>query len=80
MKKKLNYQKEKKEVNIGLITESFSNGMFKVHLYKGKKNYVLGYVSGKIRYNSIKLLKGDKVKIEISKYDPDKGRIIYRLK
>nr|QWX89968.1 translation initiation factor A [Aeginetia indica]WRW10972.1 translation initiation factor 1 [Aeginetia indica] len=70
--------KIKKNIHEGLITESLSNGMFKVQLEN--ENFVLGYVSGKIRRNFIRLLPGDKVKIEVSHYDSTRGRIIFRLR
>nr|QWZ47384.1 translational initiation factor 1 [Drosera peltata] len=66
-----------KMIHEGLITEALSNGMFRVDI--GKKNLVLGYISGKIRRNFILVLPGNRVKIEISSYDSTKGRIIYRI-
>nr|AVM84687.1 translational initiation factor 1 [Sampaiella trichoclada] len=66
-----------KWIQEGLITESLPNGMFRVRL--DNENLVLGYISGKIRRRSIRILPGDKVKIEISRYDSTKGRIISRL-
>ncbi|KAK9066337.1 hypothetical protein SSX86_013659 [Deinandra increscens subsp. villosa] len=68
---------EQKWVAIGLITESLPNGMFWVRLENG--DVVLGYISGKIRRNSIRMLAGDKVKIEVSRYDSTRGRIVYRI-
>nr|YP_010334425.1 translational initiation factor 1 [Bignonia magnifica]YP_010334463.1 translational initiation factor 1 [Bignonia magnifica]UNH90401.1 translational initiation factor 1 [Bignonia magnifica]UNH90402.1 translational initiation factor 1 [Bignonia magnifica] len=68
---------EQKWIREGLITESLPNGMFRVRL--DNEDLVLGYVSGKIRRNFIRILPGDKVKIEISRYDLTKGRIISRL-
>nr|QBA67426.1 translation initiation factor 1 [Amphilophium bauhinioides]QBA67441.1 translation initiation factor 1 [Amphilophium glaziovii] len=68
---------EQKWIHEGLITESFPNGMFRVRL--DNEDLVLGYVSGKIRQSSIRILPGDKVKIEISRYDSTRGRIISRL-
>nr|KAJ0219904.1 hypothetical protein LSAT_V11C200100990 [Lactuca sativa] len=68
---------EQKWVAKGLITESLPNGMFWVRLENG--DVVLGYVSGKIRRNSIRMLPGDKVKIEVSRYDSTRGRIVYRI-
>ncbi|KAL8248069.1 hypothetical protein R6Q59_009285 [Mikania micrantha] len=56
---------EQKWVAKGLITESLPNGMFWVRLENG--DVVLGYISGKIRRNSIRMLPGDKVKIEVSR-------------
>nr|YP_009470692.1 translation initiation factor 1 [Anemopaegma acutifolium]YP_009470729.1 translation initiation factor 1 [Anemopaegma acutifolium]YP_009470888.1 translation initiation factor 1 [Anemopaegma arvense]YP_009470925.1 translation initiation factor 1 [Anemopaegma arvense]YP_009471084.1 translation initiation factor 1 [Anemopaegma foetidum]YP_009471121.1 translation initiation factor 1 [Anemopaegma foetidum]YP_009471182.1 translation initiation factor 1 [Anemopaegma glaucum]YP_009471219.1 transla len=68
---------EQKWIHEGLITESLPNGMFRVRL--DNEDLVLGYVSGKIRRSFIKILRGDKVKIEISRYDSTRGRIISRL-
>nr|WEV86933.1 translational initiation factor 1 [Lundia spruceana] len=68
---------EQKWIHEGLITESLPNGMFRVRL--DNEDLVLGYISGKIRRGFIKILPGDKVKIEISRYDSTKGRIISRL-
>nr|QBK82280.1 translation initiation factor 1 [Cyrtosia septentrionalis] len=69
--------KEQKIIHEGLITESLPNGMFRVRL--DNKDLIIGYISGKIRRNLIRILPGDRVKIEISRYDSTKGRIIYRL-
>nr|YP_010965172.1 translational initiation factor 1 [Consolea macracantha]YP_010965258.1 translational initiation factor 1 [Consolea moniliformis]YP_010965344.1 translational initiation factor 1 [Consolea rubescens]WNM91255.1 translational initiation factor 1 [Consolea macracantha]WNM91341.1 translational initiation factor 1 [Consolea moniliformis]WNM91427.1 translational initiation factor 1 [Consolea rubescens] len=69
--------KEQKWIVEGLIIQSFPNAMFHVRL--DNEQVVLGYISGKIRRNSIRILPGDRVKIEISRYDLTKGRIIYRL-
>lgn len=55
-----------------------NKGQFKVQV---TENYtVLCTLSGKIRTNSVRILLGDKVKIEVSEYDPSKGRIVYRIK
>nr|YP_010286996.1 translation initiation factor 1 [Limnobium laevigatum]UKT61016.1 translation initiation factor 1 [Limnobium laevigatum] len=70
--------KEKKTIYEGLITESLSNGMFRVRL--DNEDLILGYISGKIRQSFIRILPGDRVKIEVSRYDSTKGRIIYRLR
>nr|YP_010581354.1 translation initiation factor 1 [Roridula gorgonias]UZT27675.1 translation initiation factor 1 [Roridula gorgonias] len=70
-------EKEKKVIYDALVTESFPNGMFRVRLDNG--DIILGYISGKIRRNFIRILPGDKVQIEVSRYDSTKGRIIYRL-
>nr|YP_009387086.1 translational initiation factor 1 [Germainia capitata]ARS87242.1 translational initiation factor 1 [Germainia capitata] len=61
----------------GLVTEALPNGMFRVRLEND--TIILGYISGKIRSSSIRILMGDRVKIEVSRYDSSKGRIIYRL-
>ena len=62
----------------GTILESLPNAMFKVKL----ENYhqVLAHISGKIRKNFIRILPGDKVKVELTPYDLTRGRITYRLK
>ncbi|MEK7788454.1 MAG: translation initiation factor IF-1 [Planctomycetota bacterium] len=58
------------------VKEALPNAMFKVELQNGHK--VLAHVSGKMRMHFIKILPGDRVTIEMSPYDLDKGRIIYR--
>nr|UDZ59594.1 translation initiation factor 1 [Sagittaria guayanensis] len=68
---------QNKLIHEGLITESLSNGMFRVLLDNG--DLVLGYISGRIRRNFIRILPEDRVKIEVSPYDLTKGRIIYRF-
>ena len=60
----------------GTITEALSNAMFRVELENG--HIVTAHISGKMRINYIKLLPGDKVKMELSPYDLTKGRIIMR--
>jgi translation initiation factor IF-1 len=60
----------------GTITEALSNAMFRVELENG--HMVTAHISGKMRMNYIKLLPGDKVKLELSPYDLSKGRIIMR--
>nr|WOC91431.1 translational initiation factor 1 [Utricularia graminifolia] len=70
--------KEQKWIEEGLITESLPNGMFRVRL--DNENVILGYISGKIRRSFIRILPGDKVKIEVNRYDSTKGRIIYRFR
>jgi len=60
------------------VLELLPNTRFRVKLPNG--HVVLAHISGKMRMNFIKILPGDKVVIEISKYDLDKGRIIFRSK
>ena len=60
----------------GVITESLSNAMFRVELENGHE--IVAHISGKMRKFYIKLLPGDKVKLEMSPYDLSKGRITYR--
>lgn len=62
----------------GEVLELLPNTKFRVKLPNG--HIVLAHISGKMRMNFIKILPGDKVLVEISKYDLDKGRIIYRSK
>ena len=62
----------------GIVTEALPNTMFNVELENGHK--LLAHISGKLRMNYIKILPGDKVKLELSPYDLTKGRIIWRGK
>ena len=62
----------------GIIKEALSNAMFRVELENG--HVITAHISGKMRMHYIRLLPGDKVKLEISPYDLSKGRITYRLK
>ena len=62
----------------GKVIEPLPNAMFRVELDNGHK--VLAHVSGKIRMNFIRILPGDKVKLELSPYDLSRGRITFRLK
>ncbi len=62
----------------GTINESLPNATFKVQLENGM--VVLAHISGKIRKNFIRILPGDKVKLELSPYDLTRGRITYRMK
>ncbi len=61
---------------VGTVVEALPNTKFKVELENG--HIVLGHISGKLRMNYIKILPGDKVTVELSPYDLDKGRIIWR--
>ena len=62
----------------GTILESLPNAMFRVELENGHE--ILAHISGKIRKNFIRILPGDKVKVEMTPYDLSRGRITYRLK
>ncbi|HEY1040476.1 MAG TPA: translation initiation factor IF-1 [Bacteroidia bacterium] len=62
----------------GTILEALSNAMFRVELENG--HVVIAHISGKMRMNYIKILVGDKVRLEMSPYDLTKGRISYRYK
>ncbi len=62
----------------GIVLEPLPNAMFKVELENGHK--VLAHISGKMRLHFIKILPGDKVKVQLSPYDLTRGRITYRYK
>ena len=62
----------------GIVTDEFPNASFEVQMENGHK--VLAHISGKLRMNYIKILPGDKVKVEISPYDLTRGRITWRAK
>jgi len=62
----------------GIIKEALPNAMFRVELEDG--HVVLAHISGKIRKHFIRILPGDKVKLELSPYDLSRGRITYRNK
>lgn len=61
----------------GVVIESLSNSMFKVEL-DISNHEIICHISGKIRMNNIRIMPGDKVKVEMSPYDLSKGRIVYR--
>ena len=63
----------------GIVKDALPNAMFKVEL-EGLGKEILCHISGKIRMNYIKIVPGDKVKVEINPYSLDKGRITYRYK
>ncbi len=62
----------------GVVLEALPNAMFRVELDNGHK--VLSHVSGKMRMNFIRILPGDRVKLELSQYDLTRGRITFRVK
>jgi translation initiation factor IF-1 len=70
-------KEEKIEVE-GTILEALPNAMFRVEMEGGHK--VLAHISGKMRMHYIKILPGDKVKMELSPYDLTRGRITFRAK
>ncbi len=61
----------------GTVTEPLPNAMFRVQLDNGHK--VLAHISGKMRMHYIRILSGDRVKVELSPYDLSRGRITYRI-
>ena len=70
--------KEEKILVDGKILEALPNAMFKVQLENG--HVILAHICGKMRMNYIKILAGDKVRVELSPYDLSRGRITYREK
>ena len=62
----------------GLVSEVLPNARFRVELENGHE--VLAYLSGKMRQHYIRVLEGDRVKVELSPYDLSKGRVTYRYK
>ena len=69
----------------GVVTEALPNATFRVKVESmtgagGQQHIVLATVSGKIRLNFIRILPGDRVKMELSPYDLTRGRIVYRYK
>ena len=65
-----------------VVIETLPNAMFRVELEEEKyqNHKVLAHVSGKMRKNYIRILPGDKVKVELTPYDMNRGRIVYRYK
>ena len=70
-------EQQKIEVE-GEVTECLPNTLFRVKLGNGR--IVLAHLSGKMRLHFIRILPGDRVKLEMTPYDPTKGRITYRMK
>lgn len=62
----------------GVVTEALKNVTFRVQLDDGRN--VLAYLAGRLQLHQIKIIPGDKVIVELSPYDQNRGRIIYRLK
>jgi translation initiation factor IF-1 len=62
----------------GTVIEPLPNAMFRVELENGHK--VLAHISGKMRMHYIRILPGDRVKVELSPYDLTRGRVVYRFK
>ena len=62
----------------GTVLEKLPNAMFRVELENGVE--IIAHISGKMRMHYIKILPGDKVKVEMSPYDLTKGRIVFRYK
>ena len=74
----LNMAKEESIEVEGTVLEPLPNAMFRVELDNGHK--ILAHISGKMRMHFIRILVGDKVKVQLSPYDLTRGRITYRYK
>lgn len=70
--------KAEKIIKEGVVEEAFPNTLFKVKLDDGKE--ILAHLGGKLRLHFIRVLLGDRVRVEMSPYDETKGRIVHRLK
>lgn len=64
----------------GVVLENLPNARFRVKLDEGDNMELLAHVSGKMRMNYIRILPGDRVRVELSPYDLTRGRIVYRYK
>ena len=71
-------EKEQKIEVDGEVLEHFKNGMYKIALENGHE--ALGYTAGKMRRYRIRIFLGDRVRVELSPYDLERGRIVYRFK
>lgn len=65
------------KISIGLVIEALPNATFRVRM--DDESEIIAYLSGKMRLNRIKVLVGDKVRVEMSEYGKTKGRIIHRM-
>ena len=70
--------KEEKIELEGEVMEAFRNGMYRIALENGHET--LGYTAGKMRRHRIRILPGDRVRVELSPYDLDRARVIYRYR
>jgi translation initiation factor IF-1 len=71
-------QKEEKIELEGEVVEAFRSGMYRIALDNGHET--LGYTSGKMRRYRIRILPGDRIKVELSPYDVTRGRIVFRYR
>ena len=74
----MRFMKDNVVVVEGEVIENLPNTLFKVKLFNSEK-VILCYLSGKMRKNYIKILPGDKVRAEVTPYDLNRGRIVYRI-
>ena len=71
-------EKEEKIEFEGVVVEALSNGKYRIALDNGHET--LGYLAGKMRRFRIRIMPGDRIKIELSPYDLNRGRIVYRYR
>ena len=71
-------EKEEKIDMEGEVVEALRNGMYRIQLDNGHET--LGYTAGKMRRHRIRILPGDRIKVELSAYDLGRGRIVYRYR
>lgn len=71
-------QNKERNIQEGVVVENLPNTTFRVRLDNGRE--ILAHLSGRMRLNFIRILLGDRVKVELSPYDETKGRIVYRNK
>ena len=64
---------------VGLVTQALPNTMFRVKL-EDEDREILAHLSGKMRMYRISIMPGDSVRVELTPYDPNRGRIVYRLR
>ncbi len=69
---------QEKIVKEGIVIEILPNTKFRINLDSGEE--IMGHLSGKMRIHYIKIIPGDRVRVEMSPYDNTKGRIVYRMK
>ena len=75
----MRYMTKKQTIEVeGIVVEPLPNAMFRVEL--PNEHRILAHISGKIRMHYIKIVPGDKVLVELSPYDLNRGRITYRLR
>ncbi len=70
--------KQEKDLFEGVVLDALPSTLFKIKLDDGRE--ILGHLSGKMRLHYIKVLPGDRVRVEMTPYDETKGRIVHRLK
>lgn len=71
--------KKDKEIAEGIVTEALPNAQFRVKLDRENRE-MLCHLSGKMRIHRIRVMPGDRVKVELTPFDPNRGRIVYRVK